>query len=132
MPKPIYILNGPNLNLLGTREPEIYGADTLKDIELACITTAKQDGYDVVFKQSNIEGELVDMIQEARTKASAARYSVHRNSPVSTCKTGEFSPAFLCGRSRNRHNKWIWRKFLSIRTTSGDKVVISPLFMTRI
>jgi len=71
MAKPIYILNGPNLNLLGTREPEIYGADTLEDIELACITTAKQVGHDIVFKQSNIEGELVDMIQEAREKASA-------------------------------------------------------------
>jgi len=71
MPKPIYILNGPNLNLLGTREPEIYGVDTLEDIEIACITTAKQDGYDIVFKQSNIEGELVDMIQEARDKACA-------------------------------------------------------------
>jgi len=71
MVKPIYIINGPNLNLLGTREPEIYGADTLEDIELACIKTAKQDGYDVVFKQSNIEGELVDMIQDARSKASA-------------------------------------------------------------
>jgi len=71
MVKPIYIINGPNLNLLGTREPEIYGADTLEDIELACIKTGKQDGYDIVFKQSNIEGELVDMIQEARSKASA-------------------------------------------------------------
>lgn len=71
MPKPIYIINGPNLNLLGTREPEIYGADTLADIEQACTVTAKQDGYDIVFKQSNIEGELVDMIQEARTKACA-------------------------------------------------------------
>ena len=71
MAKPIYIINGPNLNLLGTREPEIYGSDTLEDIELACIKTAKDDGYDIVFKQSNIEGELVDMIQEARIKASA-------------------------------------------------------------
>ena len=71
MAKPIYILNGPNLNLLGTREPEIYGADTLEDIEQACFNTAKQEGYEIVFKQSNIEGELVDMIQEAREKASA-------------------------------------------------------------
>lgn len=71
MPKAIYIINGPNLNLLGTREPEIYGADTLEDIELACIKTAKQDGYDIVFKQSNIEGELVDMIQEAREQGCA-------------------------------------------------------------
>ena len=71
MAKPIYIVNGPNLNLLGTREPEIYGSDTLQDIELACINTAKHEGYDVVFKQSNIEGELVDMIQEARESACA-------------------------------------------------------------
>lgn len=71
MAKPIYILNGPNLNLLGTREPEIYGADTLADIEAACAQTAKAAGHTIVFKQSNIEGELVDMIQEARIEASA-------------------------------------------------------------
>jgi len=71
MAKPIYIINGPNLNLLGTREPEIYGADTLEGIEVACSKTAKDLGYEIVFKQSNIEGELVDMIQEAREQASA-------------------------------------------------------------
>ena len=71
MAKPIYIINGPNLNLLGTREPEIYGVDTLEDIESACASTAKEHGYKIVFKQSNIEGELVDLIQEARENASA-------------------------------------------------------------
>ena len=50
MTKPIYILNGPNLNLLGTREPEIYGSDTLADIEAACAKSAKAEGYDIVFK----------------------------------------------------------------------------------
>ena len=71
MPKPIYILNGPNLNLLGTREPEIYGSDTLADIETACAKTAKAARHSIVFKQSNIEGELVDMIQEASAEACA-------------------------------------------------------------
>ena len=56
---------------MGTREPEIYGSDTLADIEAACADQCKTSGYKSVFKQSNIEGELVDMIQEARTKASA-------------------------------------------------------------
>lgn len=71
MSKPIYILNGPNLNLLGQREPEVYGHQTLADIEAACQKAAEADGHSIVFKQSNIEGEIVDHIQEARIKASA-------------------------------------------------------------
>jgi len=70
MSKVIYILNGPNLNLLGTREPEIYGSKTLKDIEADCAAYVKAAGYKVVFKQSNVEGEIVDHIQEARAKAA--------------------------------------------------------------
>ena len=69
--QPIYILNGPNLNLLGQREPEIYGHQTLADIETTCRKVAKAAGYEITFKQSNIEGEIVDHIQDARTKASA-------------------------------------------------------------
>ena len=68
---PIHILNGPNLNLLGAREPEIYGKTSLADIEKACAVRAKAHGYSILFRQSNKEGELVEMIQAARTAASA-------------------------------------------------------------
>ena len=63
---PIMILNGPNLNLLGKRQPEIYGSDTLADVEALCARTAAAHGGTVDARQSNHEGELVDWIQEAR------------------------------------------------------------------
>jgi 3-dehydroquinate dehydratase II len=68
----IYVLNGPNMNMLGTREPEKYGRATLADVEKLCRDTAKQFGFDIVFRQSNREGELVDWIQEAHAKEAAA------------------------------------------------------------
>ena len=63
----ITILNGPNLNLLGTREPGIYGDLTLKDLEALCVEAGKTLGVAVDFKQSNHEGELIDWIQAAKT-----------------------------------------------------------------
>ncbi|GHJ38338.1 type II 3-dehydroquinate dehydratase [Streptomyces sp. TS71-3] len=63
---PIMVLNGPNLNLLGQRQPEIYGSETLADVEALCVRTAKAHGGTVDARQSNHEGELVDWIQEAR------------------------------------------------------------------
>lgn len=66
----IYILNGPNLNLLGSREPEVYGKQTLADVEKMCRSAAKKYGFEIVFRQSNIEGELVNWLQEARTTAA--------------------------------------------------------------
>ena len=61
----IFIFNGPNLNLLGTREPEIYGTTTLAEIDAACVAKAREHGLSVDFRQSNHEGVLVDWIQEA-------------------------------------------------------------------
>jgi 3-dehydroquinate dehydratase-2 len=71
MAKTVYVLNGPNLNLLGTREPEKYGRSTIADVEKLCRASAKRNGFDLVFHQSNIEGELVNWIQEASKKKAA-------------------------------------------------------------
>jgi len=70
MTKPVYILNGPNLNLLGTREPGVYGNHTLADIERDCAGRAKALGLEIEFRQTNMEGELVTWVQEAGLKAS--------------------------------------------------------------
>ena len=69
MTKRVLVLNGPNLNLLGTREPGTYGAETLKDIEVLCHSAAAELGLNLDFRQSNYEGELVTWIQDARKTA---------------------------------------------------------------
>jgi 3-dehydroquinate dehydratase-2 len=69
-PGPIYVLNGPNLNLLGLRQPEIYGHDTLDDVVALCEEVAGRHGRTVEVRQSNHEGVLIDWVQEARTAAS--------------------------------------------------------------
>lgn len=69
--KPVHVLNGPNLNMLGTREPEVYGHATLADIEALCRDAGARFGVDIVFEQTNHEGQLVDWIQRAGREASA-------------------------------------------------------------
>ncbi|MBZ4022636.1 type II 3-dehydroquinate dehydratase [Rhodobacter sp. TJ_12] len=71
MSKTIFILNGPNLNLLGKRQPEIYGADTLDDVENNCRALATSLGFDIELFQSNHEGVIIDTIHRAREEAAA-------------------------------------------------------------
>ena len=71
MSKPIFVLNGPNLNLLGTREPAIYGTGTLADAEKAAQAKASAAGFAVDFRQTNHEGVLIDWVHEARESAAA-------------------------------------------------------------
>jgi 3-dehydroquinate dehydratase-2 len=66
----VFILNGPNLNLLGTRETAVYGDKTLADVEKGCRAAAAKHGFEIEFRQSNREGELVDWLHEAREKAN--------------------------------------------------------------
>jgi len=71
MTKTLYVINGPNLNLLGTREPEVYGRATLSDVEQLCRTAAARFGLAIEFRQSNHEGAIVDAIQEAARTGAA-------------------------------------------------------------
>ena len=69
MSNTIYVLNGPNLNLLGTREPDVYGSETLEDVKQSCLALAAELGVSIDFRQTNSESQLIDWIQEARNQA---------------------------------------------------------------
>lgn len=119
MPSTIMILNGPNLNLLGTREPEIYGSETLADVESRCQQRAQSLGLAVDFRQSNIEGQLVEWIHEARQSAkgiiiNAAAYthtSVALLDALNTCEMPiiEVHLSNIHQRESFRHKSYIAR-----------------------
>lgn len=115
--KPIYVLNGPNLNMLGSREPDIYGADTLDDIKAMLESAAGEMGTTIDFRQSNQEGELVDWIQEAGAQGAgliinAAAYT-HTSVAIGDAVAAIGVPVFevhlsnIFAREEFRHHSYI-------------------------
>ena len=113
----LLVLNGPNLNLLGTRQPDIYGKTTLADIEDLCRQTASELGFSIAFMQSNQEGELVDAIHAARGKhngliLNAGAYShtsIALMDAISSCEvpTVEVHLSNIHAREDYRHKSYI-------------------------
>lgn len=113
----IYILNGPNLNMLGVREPDIYGTRTLEDIRHMCEEAAGRLGLDIDFRQSNHEGELVTWIQESRSRAkgviiNAAAYThtsiaIHDALKLTDCPIIELHLSNPKEREAFRHHSYI-------------------------
>ena len=94
MPRTLFILNGPNLNLLGTREPEIYGTTTLAEVEAACIEKAREHDLSVDFRQTNHEGTLVDWLHEAHeagAKAVIINAAAYTHTSVALLDAGNLS-----------------------------------------
>jgi 3-dehydroquinate dehydratase-2 len=117
MTQQIHIINGPNLNLLGQREPEIYGRETLADIEAACQKRCDGLGLGLVFSQSNDEGKLVDLIQAARGAAAgliinAGAYThtsiaLHDALKACECSIYEVHLSNIFARESFRHHSYI-------------------------
>ena len=125
----VMILNGPNLNMLGVREPEIYGQHTLDDIKEMCGSRATQLGFDMDFRQSNNEGELVDWIQQAFKEdyaaliINAAAYThtslaVHDALKLLTCPIIEVHLSDPKEREEFRHFSYV--EFVATHSISGQ------------
>ena len=113
----IFLINGPNLNLLGLREPHIYGHDTLSDVEKRALEAGLEAGVEVICRQSNYEGDLVTWIQEARTEAegivmNAGAYThtsiaIHDALKAISCKKIELHLSNPHAREAFRHHSYI-------------------------
>ena len=127
----VLILNGPNLNLLGTRKPEVYGTTTLADVENLCREEAGKLGLDVVFRQSNYEGQLIDWIHEtgAEVKAGNSIGAVfnpgaftHTSAALHDAIEGASLPVIECHIS-NVHKREEWRHHSYISPVARGIVV---------
>jgi hypothetical protein len=98
----VHVLNGPNLNLLGKRQPEIYGRETLADVERDCVALGAELGIEVVFLQSNWEGQIIDWIHEAR--GTSAGIVINPGAFTHT-SVRELPPPFLHLAARRRHHR---------------------------
>jgi len=114
----ILVLNGPNLNLLGVREPDTYGRETLADIEEACLERAAELDLAVDFRQSNHEGQLVDWIQEARETAdgivlNAGAYTHSSIAVLDALRASELPIVEVHLPNIHRREKYRWRSYVS-------------------
>jgi 3-dehydroquinate dehydratase-2 len=96
MAKTVYVLNGPNLNLLGTREPKTYGRATLREVEKLCREAARRHKLEVECRQSNHEGEIVDLIHEAAAKKAAGSSSMRAAIPTRRSRSATRLPRSRC------------------------------------
>jgi 3-dehydroquinate dehydratase-2 len=117
----VYLLNGPNLNLLGQREPEIYGSATLADVEARCRAVAERYGFELICRQTNREYEMVDWLQEARQAAgiviNPAAFSYHSVPILDALKMCECPIIEVHISNIHRREEWRSRTLLSSAVT---------------
>jgi 3-dehydroquinate dehydratase-2 len=118
----IYLLNGANLNLLGQREPEIYGSATLADIEARCRAAAERHGFELVARQTNREYEMIDWLQEARTAAAGivinpAAFSYHSVPILDAMKMCDCPIVEVHISNIHRREEWRARSIVSVAAT---------------